>query len=473
LIRVLVYVFGAFFFSAAVVYSLETYLADTHAKQVMTGQLRERFRPLYILIEEQTLEGTAPDIQSRFERLTRRFNYPAKLLRLDEAIKRYEIPTAAEQLLREDRILVFETDDSVVFLKRLGQSPWAVTLFPPSVQQPFYLKMRFYYGLQATLMLAAIVLLGVWFLRDIKRMKTVTQQVANGQLSVRMNINSKSLLHPVATDFNEMANRLELLMASNQELVSAVSHEIRRPLARMHFYLQMAIDARDDHDRHLQLDRLTTAIHELDALTDEILTYTRLNHVDSVKQIDQLESFELIQAVLEDTYFECKRYGKRMVVELGQQPPESLRALLQSINCGFSSGGDESIIATLKLSVAIKAAVVVASDRLMARAVKNLFSNAMRYAKAHVHIEINRRDNEYVIHVDDDGAGIHEADCKRVFEPFVRVDSSRSRDTGGYGLGLAIVARIATWHGGTAAATRSPLGGARITLRWPVASPST
>ncbi|NNG00399.1 MAG: two-component sensor histidine kinase, partial [Desulfobacteraceae bacterium] len=74
---------------------------------------------------------------------------------------------------------------------------------------------------------------------------------------------------------------------------------------------------------------------------------------------------------------------------------------------------------------------------------------------------------ECVIHVDDDGPGIPVKDRSAVFEPFVRLDTSRKQNSGGYGLGLAIVRRIVHWHGGRAEVSSSDLGGARFTLRWP------
>jgi signal transduction histidine kinase len=74
-----------------------------------------------------------------------------------------------------------------------------------------------------------------------------------------------------------------------------------------------------------------------------------------------------------------------------------------------------------------------------------------------------------LLSVDDDGPGIPEAERQSVFKAFTRLDSSRNRQTGGYGLGLAIVARIAALHGGTARAEESPLGGARIVVSWKAA----
>jgi signal transduction histidine kinase len=104
--------------------------------------------------------------------------------------------------------------------------------------------------------------------------------------------------------------------------------------------------------------------------------------------------------------------------------------------------------------------------RQMGRAVSNLLCNAARYAHAQVDLSIECADNLILLHVDDDGPGIPETARERVFEPFMRLDESRNRESGGFGLGLAIVQRIVEWHGGHASVSQSPLGGARFTLQW-------
>jgi two-component system sensor kinase ParS len=111
--------------------------------------------------------------------------------------------------------------------------------------------------------------------------------------------------------------------------------------------------------------------------------------------------------------------------------------------------------------------------RYMSRALLNLVQNAVRYASQRVDIELKATAAGYELLVDDDGGGIAEADRERVFEPFIRLDESRDRGTGGAGLGLAIVKRVAANHGGTIEIQDSPLGGARFVLRWPRAESST
>jgi two-component system sensor histidine kinase RstB len=107
----------------------------------------------------------------------------------------------------------------------------------------------------------------------------------------------------------------------------------------------------------------------------------------------------------------------------------------------------------------------------MPYAVKNLLRNAIKYAESRIIVSaeiVNERGEQIRVHVDDDGIGIPLDERQRVFSAFTRLDQSRDRATGGYGLGLAIVRLVLEQHGGTATADESPLGGARFTLTWPL-----
>ena len=109
--------------------------------------------------------------------------------------------------------------------------------------------------------------------------------------------------------------------------------------------------------------------------------------------------------------------------------------------------------------------------RLMELALSNLLVNATKYANSSVRCSSARENGDYLLTVEDDGRGVPQHERDTVFKAFTRLDDSRNRETGGYGLGLAIVARVAELHGGTASVDASPdLGGARFTLRWPESS---
>jgi signal transduction histidine kinase len=104
----------------------------------------------------------------------------------------------------------------------------------------------------------------------------------------------------------------------------------------------------------------------------------------------------------------------------------------------------------------------------MPYAIINLLRNAIKYTRTTIAVSAEVVGDRIRVHVDDDGIGIAPDERQRVFFAFTRLDRSRDRATGGYGLGLAIVRLVLEQHGGTASADESPLGGARFTLQWPL-----
>jgi two-component system sensor histidine kinase RstB len=111
---------------------------------------------------------------------------------------------------------------------------------------------------------------------------------------------------------------------------------------------------------------------------------------------------------------------------------------------------------------------VEAEPRYLHRALQNLVSNAMRHAESEVRIGFQLSQQRCRIDVEDDGPGVPESAWERIFTPFMRLDDSRTRASGGHGLGLSIVRRIIHWHAGRALIGRSQaLGGACFSLAWP------
>jgi len=111
---------------------------------------------------------------------------------------------------------------------------------------------------------------------------------------------------------------------------------------------------------------------------------------------------------------------------------------------------------------------VEAEPRYLHRALQNLVSNAMRHAQTQVSVSYQVGPERCRIDIEDDGPGVPESAWERIFKPFMRVDDSRTRASGGHGLGLSIVRRIIHWHGGRALIGKSTsLGGACFSLAWP------
>jgi two-component system OmpR family sensor kinase len=123
--------------------------------------------------------------------------------------------------------------------------------------------------------------------------------------------------------------------------------------------------------------------------------------------------------------------------------------------------------ATLQVELGAMLGSIDGDRRLLARAVGNLLRNAQKYALQTVALSARRDGGLLEILVDDDGPGIPEEEREHIFEPFYRLDRSRDRATGGFGLGLSIARKAVRLHGGTLRVERSPLGGARFAIRLP------
>ncbi len=265
---------------------------------------------------------------------------------------------------------------------------------------------------------------------QLRRVEHAAKVIAAGDLSARVDERRVRSAKPLAQAFNNMARRTEALVRTQRELLQAVSHELRTPLSRMRFAIDLIETAKDDEERKRRLKSLDAATEELDELVGELLSYARMETTES--QLDQEH------IALQDT--------------LDVLIPKHA-ALYPSIQYEVSEniGGDEDII--------------LADRTGFQRAIGNLLSNAGQHAKSRVLISMERADRAAIVDVDDDGEGIPESEHERVFEPFVRLDNESNGH--GAGLGLALVKRIVTQHGGSVQVLTSPLGGCRIRTTWP------
>jgi two-component system sensor histidine kinase RstB len=233
--------------------------------------------------------------------------------------------------------------------------------------------------------------------------------------------------------FNRMASHIQRLMGVQKEMIRAVSHELRTPVARMRFGVQMLEDTTTDDYTQKQLHEMDQDLQELDELVDEILTYARLEEGGPILEFKQANMLDLVDQIVEET----RRRTDKVDIQWHSQTVDEAQI--------FSD----------------------VEYRYMHRAIQNLVGNACRYAQGKVWIEYSFDNGICRIDVEDDGPGIPEKDWQRVFSPFTRLDDSRTRASGGYGLGLSIVRRIIYWHGGQAFVTNSRWQGAKMSLLWP------
>lgn len=278
--------------------------------------------------------------------------------------------------------------------------------------------------------LSIFVVVGLWLrplLRDINLITRGAQRFAADYREPLATADKTTELTGLARNLDDMSTRLSSLIQSQKELIAALSHEMRTPLARIRFALAV-MGNKSNGELQEPLDEVDRDVQEIDDLIATMLNYARLDHPDLRMNWQNVP----IDAWLEQTLEKCRRTDRDISVVT-----------------------DETIESAWM------------DARLMTLALSNLLVNACHYSKQRVLCGVKQHDDSYLIHVEDDGEGVPESERETIFKAFTRIDDSRNRETGGHGLGLAIVARIANLHGGSVTATQSDeLGGARFTVQW-------
>ena len=266
--------------------------------------------------------------------------------------------------------------------------------------------------------------------RQLHQVEDAAKAIADGDLSARVDEQNVRAAKPLAQSFNHMADRTETLVRTQRELLQAVSHDLRTPLARMRFAVELVESAKDDTERKLRLESLDAATEELDSLVAELLSYVRMETTEPKLEREKIDLRDALAELI---------------------PKHA--SLYPSIQFGCDESIDDMDF-------------VVAERGGFQRVMGNLLSNAGRFASSKVTIHAELASRTTTIDVDDDGIGIPVNERRRVLEPFVRLENGSNGH--GVGLGLALVDRIVTQHGGKVDVLPSPSGGCRIRTTWPV-----
>ncbi len=264
-------------------------------------------------------------------------------------------------------------------------------------------------------MLLAIVVLVAFVARSTVRPLTRLAAAANGL--------ADDLKHPPlpeegpsevkesARAFNMMQTRIRSGIEERERFLAAVSHDLKTPVTRLRLRAEMM------SDQNLRED-IRRDVEEMQQLIDDALNFLRGKVVN--EPIQQIDLVALVESVVDD-------YDTNCPVTL--QSPEQLR--------------------------------IHGRPRALQRALRNLVENALKYGGC-ARVTLAQQGDRIVLMVDDDGPGIPEQELESVFEPFYRIETSRSRDTGGSGLGLAIVRQVIRDHGGEVTLCNLPEQGFRV-----------
>ncbi|MQW91378.1 sensor histidine kinase BfmS [Acinetobacter wanghuae] len=364
------------------------------------------------------------------------FSYPIGI----ESVQ--SLPLDSEQIgrLRLDHSIILYRDSASI----RGTTISIVSPIPSSTSEvlvmgpvPLFNWMPFQLAAGITLLSLFVLSLGVYGLllplqRKLREVSYALNKMKSGNLSMRLEIDGKDEMALLASSYNKMSDHIQRLIESQRELMRAVSHELRTPVARIRFAMEMLADEDDYEYRLQQVEQIDKDIEALNTLIDEIMTYAKLEQGTPSLDFEQVILYDVLDQVVVET--EALKTQKK--IELLPMPENF---------------------------------VVDAERRYLHRVIQNLVGNAIRYCDERIVVSggLDYQGQAYIC-VEDDGAGIPEEDRQRIFEAFSRLDDSRTRASGGYGLGLSIVSRIAFWFGGTITVDESPtLGGARFTMSWP------
>jgi two-component system OmpR family sensor kinase len=271
--------------------------------------------------------------------------------------------------------------------------------------------------------------------RPIERLTAAADAFGGGDLSARSGVRSDDEVGRLARSFDEMAARIQATRKAEKELLANVSHELRTPLARIHVALEL-IQGRDE-DMRRRLASVGEELDELERLIADVLTTSRLELAQAPLQREQVSAARLIEK------------GKQRVQAL--EPERPVQADVQP---GLT---------------------LLADEALLSRALDNVLDNARKYGggpRVPIKVEAKRENGEMVLAVSDSGAGIPPQELERIFDPFYRGTTARTRESG-FGLGLALARRVVEAHGGRIQASNVDGGGARIEMRLPLGDDHT
>lgn len=289
----------------------------------------------------------------------------------------------------------------------------------------------------AMIVSALFALLLAWYVAaPLTRIRTSTRRFAEGDLDARvgyLRFGRSAEITALATEFDGMAERIKALVESHRRLVRDVSHELRSPLARQRVALELARGG-DTAQVNASLDRIECESDRLETMLAQALELSRLETATGAAR-DNVALDALLEDVITNADYEGAPRGRKVVLA------ECERLLLTGSHAALYS------------------------------AFENVIRNALAYTAdgSTVSVRLTRGDPSLaLVSVRDHGPGVADADLARIFEPFYRTDSARTRSSGGTGLGLAIARRAIERHGGSIVAHNLAEGGLEVTIRLPL-----
>lgn len=346
------------------------------------------------------------------------------------SLENLPLPSSLLKSMEQGQPLNLESNEDVTIHVVIPNSDEILQLtipLPPMSENQFV--DRFWITSLFYLILIAMFLL--WARPLITRLivlRSSARAFGTGDLSQRIKVGKTSYISDLEVEFNHMAQRIEDLVSDVKLLSSAVSHDLRTPLARIRMGLDTLSEEEDPKKRLKYEDRINDHIDDMVELIETLLSYARLDQA-----MLELEKLPVdMNALLQNLVTKKQLSGKTIHFDVGDSGKKYLVS------------GDATYLKML---------------------CNNLVQNALQHCETQVHVSLKSHEGQLFIRVTDDGPGIPDELLLDVFKPFVRNRNSHHK---GHGVGLAICKRVTDWHQGTLSVSRNEeLGGADFVVCLP------
>jgi len=346
-----------------------------------------------------------------------------------DSISDLSLPPVLVQQLTTEGVLTLGSEHGVLLYFYLAQHGMVLSVQTMLMEEGGNSKLS--WVLTIAFYAATLGLVLLW-LRPLLHRHRILRQSAKafggGDLEARIDTRGVSYIQDIEKSFNTMADQIQQLVEDNKMLTSAVSHDLRTPLARLRFGIDTLSNTSVESSKALYLKRINNDLKEMESLVESLLRYAQLDNVLDGVVKQHIDVNNLLDQCI------AQHYDQNISIQLDYQSTINGHNIIVF-------GGIEHI----------------------AMLINNLLSNALTHANSQLLVELCKQDNRVVISFCDDGPGIPLELRNHVLKPFERGEVSEDGRTG-FGMGLAVALRIAQHHAGDIAIGKcEKLGGALVT----------
>lgn len=340
------------------------------------------------------------------------------------------LPESLQSVLNSSAQLILESEKGITLYFLLPQTHRVLSVGLPPVTDT---KLRLILTL---LFYAAIIfLLLLWLyplIRRLHRLATAAKLFGEGELDQRISTHSRSQLHDIESEFNRMAQQIQDLVGDNKLLSSAVSHDLRTPLARLRFGVDALSEQVHEAVQQDYIHRISHDLTLMEELVEVLLEFAQLEQRLNQMPLDDVSLIELLEECVQD----C---------QVGTSHRVTLSALPAQIK-------------------------LVAEPRYLKMMFNNVLNNAIKFARSEIQVTVESSRGFVSVCIEDDGPGFDGADPERLLKPFEKgLNLPANTTTQGHGIGLAIVHRIALWHEvSLTISDAESLAGAKVLMKFPL-----